>query len=562
MPIPTTASQTTLANSPTPRILRASDSDVECPPPKDCSEEEQSLPDIEHVPVTDDPRKWSRARKACDNLRAALASTMTLWIVSAATMISGLASNIQNPTNALIEADLHASSVEISWTLAAFIIVQGNFPLIWSAASEIKGRKPIYLAASTIFVLACGVLANAPTIKVLIGMRVLQAAGSSAAIAISAATLADIYETHERGTMMGAFFAAPLLGPALGPILGGSLSHSFGWRASFYFLVACGGIILVAFLFLFKDTFRLERSLTYQVALRRRANNPERLKPSSDSTVAEPEPSKDASDVKVLSPLGSQDLTHDTHAPKPQPALADISLSLTDINPFPPLWKIVQRRNNLAILLANGLVFAFSYCLSYTCTRTLSSHYDYDALTIGLVLLSLGVGTFILRSVGGSVIGGRWSDHVILKMKAQNDGKWYAEMRLHSATLAMFWLPPCVVGYAWVVEKHLHIAAVCVMLFLSGFFSIWMYTSTVAYLVDANMGRSCSAVATNSSFRGTLAFISTMIAVPLQDVLGDGVLYTGFAGLLIIMELLILLVLHKGASWREDCEKRDELASH
>lgn len=79
----------------------------------------------------------------------------------------------------------------------------------------------------------------------------------------------------------------------------------------------------------------------------------------------------------------------------------------------------------------------------------------------------------------------------------------------------------------------------------------WIYTSTLAYVVDANPGRSCSAVATNSSFRGTLAFVSTMVAVPLQDAVGDGWLYTGFAGLLVVMELLIVLVQRKGASWRE-----------
>lgn len=75
--------------------------------------------------------------------------------------------------------------------------------------------------------------------------------------------------------------------------------------------------------------------------------------------------------------------------------------------------------------------------------------------------------------------------------------------------------------------------------------------STLAYLVDANPGRSSSAVATNSSFRGTLAFVSTMVAVPLEDAVGDGWLYTGFAGLVIVMELLIVLVLRKGVSWRE-----------
>jgi hypothetical protein len=44
----------------------------------------------------------------------------------------------------------------------------------------------------------------------------------------------------------------------------------------------------------------------------------------------------------------------------------------------------------------------------------------------------------------------------------------------------------------------------------------WVYTSTLAYIVDANQGRSATAVATNSAFRGTLAFIATEIAVPMQ----------------------------------------------
>lgn len=86
--------------------------------------------DIEHVPVNDDPRQWSCARK-----------TITLCIVSVATMVSTLASNIQNPSNFLIETDLHATNSQISWTLAAFILIQGNFPLIWSAVAEITGRK-------------------------------------------------------------------------------------------------------------------------------------------------------------------------------------------------------------------------------------------------------------------------------------------------------------------------------------------------------------------------------------------------------------------------------------
>ena len=44
----------------------------------------------------------------------------------------------------------------------------------------------------------------------------------------------------------------------------------------------------------------------------------------------------------------------------------------------------------------------------------------------------------------------------------------------------------------------------------------WSYSSTLAYLVDANNGRSSTVVALNSAFRGAFAFVATEITVPLQ----------------------------------------------
>jgi hypothetical protein len=45
-------------------------------------------------------------------------------------------------------------------------------------------------------------------------------------------------------------------------------------------------------------------------------------------------------------------------------------------------------------------------------------------------------------------------------------------MRLEGSKLAMLWLPPFVVGYAWVCEKHVHVAVICIMLVLIGFSSM------------------------------------------------------------------------------------------
>lgn len=215
--------------------------------------------------------------------------------------------------------------------------------------------------------------------------------------------------------------------------------------------------------------------------------------------------------------------------------------------------------------------------------------YHYNALKIGFVLLSFGLGKSIFwivmqvvnelcipGSMAGSILGGRWSDRVLRQLKLQNGGRSYPEMRLESTKLAMIFLPISILAYAWLCEKKVHVSAVCVALFFEGFFSMWvpiitkfnrlltpkrvcrwMYSSTLAYIVDANTGRSSTAVATNSSFRGIWGFIAAEMAVPLQDSIGDGGLYTLWTGLMILAELILLLVLWKGGAWREAAIERE-----
>ncbi|KAG2075910.1 MFS general substrate transporter [Suillus decipiens] len=502
--------------------------------------------DIEHAIVEDDPFTWGNARK-----------TAILVVVSAGSMIAGLAVSIQNPANAQIQSDLRASTSEISWTLSVFILVQGFPGLMWSAISEIKGRKFAYVSSVALFVVASAIVAVSKTIGLVIGMRALQAVGSSALLSIAAATLADIYEPHERGTKMGLYYSAPLLGPALGPVLGGVLTQGLGWRSIFWFITICAGVVFVALVFLFKDTFRKERSLTYQNVLQRRAKKGElrcqHLDKSNHTFSAIDKPAQPALE-SMVSPPQTGDVIVKAISPivAPTSCVKDINLSLADVNPFPPLLKILTRLNNLAILFASGLIFAFSYSISYTCSRTLSEYYDYDALQIGLVLLSYGIG-----SMCGSLFGGRWSDRTFARLKQENGGKGYAEMRLASTRPVMWFLPPAVIGYAWVCEKHVHVVAICIMLCLSGFFSTWVYASTLAYMVDANPGRSSTVVATNSAFRCVFAFVAIEVAIPIQVAIGDGDLYTLWGGIMIIMEALILAVLCKGQKWREACEEKD-----
>ncbi|TFK81687.1 MFS general substrate transporter [Polyporus arcularius HHB13444] len=535
------------------------------PAPAPAADVPRSSPalDIEHAGVADDPRAWSNARKLS-----------VVATVSAASMIAGLGANIYNPAISQIEQQLHASSSSLALSLSLFILIQGAVPLLWSTLSEFWGRKKVYLVSTALCVVGCIVAALAKTISILIGMRSIQALGSSAVMALGAATLSDIYEPEQRGTMMGIYYSAPLLGPSLGPLLGGVLTQAFNWRATFWFLAIFVGLCFLLFI-PFKDTFRRERSLTYQAAEKRRrahlsATASETSSISQITAVSRvvspseggkhiptPAPAHDKRKDAIEEIESGRDLEKQqqpARVAEPEPApMEDIKLSLADVNPAKPIIHVLRRMNNLVILVASGLIFGFSYCISYTCSRTLANNYGYNALQIGLVLLAFGVGSLV-----GSVFGGRYSDHVFRKLRARNGGTSQPEMRLQSTMIFMPFLPASVIAYGWVCERHANVAAICVMLFLSGLFSIAIYTSTLAYIVDANNGRSSSAVATNSAFRGGTAFIAAEVAVPLQTAIGDGGMYSLWAGIMLVSELLILLVWWKGGAWRAKWERKEQ----
>ncbi|KAF6759117.1 vacuolar DHA amino acid exporter [Ephemerocybe angulata] len=481
--------------------------------------------DIEHVPVDNDPRKWSPLRK-----------NASLALISSASMIAGLAGSIQNPAVKEMEVDLPATSAQFSWSISMFILVQGLFPLIWSAVSEIKGRKLVYLISLLLFTIGSVVVALSKSIGLVIGFRCFQAAGSSAVIAIGAATLADIFDPAERGTKMGIYYIAPLLGPAVGPIFGGALTTGFNWRAIFWFLTVVSGSSFLAFLLLFRDTFRRERSLTYQNALKQR-----KLVTVHTGTSVIDERPPAAKDVeKGVGVHADAALVQRAESAK---------LTLMDISPVRPLGLVMRRKNNAVTLFASGLLFAFGFLIPYTSARTLSTHYNYEALKIGLVTLTYGFG-----SIAGSLLGGRWSDHQLATLKEKNGGVSKPEMRLHSTRIGAIFLPPFTLAFGWICQKHVHVSAICVFLFSCGFLSIWIYSSTLAYIVDANNGRSSTAVACNSAFRGLFAFVAIEIAVPMQDKLGDGWMYTIWAGIMALSGLLIFVVSWKGGKWREQAE--------
>lgn len=83
--------------------------------------------------------------------------------------------------------------------------------------SDSIGRRPVYIMTLAIYVGACIGLALTPTSAywLLLVLRMVQATGGSAVIAIGSGCVSDIATPSERGKYMGLFSALSMAGPAI-----------------------------------------------------------------------------------------------------------------------------------------------------------------------------------------------------------------------------------------------------------------------------------------------------------------------------------------------------------
>ncbi|MCJ1324215.1 hypothetical protein MMC10_000877 [Thelotrema lepadinum] len=177
-------------------------------------------------------------------------------IASVVGLLSPLSSNLYVPAIPAVARDLGVTTNAVNLTITSYLIFQGLSPTLWSAIGDSVGRRPLYVAMLSIYLLSCLGLALSQNYATLIALRAIQAMGSASTTAVGAGLISDLIHVSRRGKYMGNYSALAGLSTALGPVLGGVFAQYTGWRGIFYFLVGLTGFLVLLVILLLPETMR------------------------------------------------------------------------------------------------------------------------------------------------------------------------------------------------------------------------------------------------------------------------------------------------------------------
>ena len=133
---------------------------------------------------------------------------------------------------------------DVEWIVLSYLLTTTSTLLIMGRLSDLWGRRQMYIAGFSVFVLGSLLCGLAWSLGSLVCFRIVQGLGASMIFAIGPAIISDTFAPHERGRALGLMGAVVAAGTSAGPVLGGLLLGRFGWASIFFVNVPIGLIAI------------------------------------------------------------------------------------------------------------------------------------------------------------------------------------------------------------------------------------------------------------------------------------------------------------------------------
>src|SRR3954463_1847877 len=133
---------------------------------------------------------------------------------------------------------------QLSWVVTAYLLGATVTMPLWGRASDLYGRKPLFVAAIGVFLAGSALSGAAQSLGELIAFRALQGLGAGGLMTLAMAIVAEIVSPRERGRYQGYIQMVFVVASVAGPLLGGVFADHLSWRWVFYVNLPIGAVAL------------------------------------------------------------------------------------------------------------------------------------------------------------------------------------------------------------------------------------------------------------------------------------------------------------------------------
>ncbi len=171
---------------------------------------------------------------------------LSLVLLCSATFMTILDGSIINVALPTMQRELGFTVGNLQWIITGYALTYGGFLLFAGRASDLFGRRRLFLAGVTLFSLASLLCGLSPSQPILITARLVQGIGGALLTPSALALIVTIFaEGPERNRALGIYGGLSALGAGTGALLGGLLTSTLGWRWVFFVNVPVGVLVII-----------------------------------------------------------------------------------------------------------------------------------------------------------------------------------------------------------------------------------------------------------------------------------------------------------------------------
>jgi EmrB/QacA subfamily drug resistance transporter len=170
-----------------------------------------------------------------------LRPALILAICCSSLLLVSMDVTIVNVALPAIRRDLATTTAGLQWVIDGYTLVLASLLMLSGSIADRFGRRRVFQAGLALFTAASALCSAAPTLGVLVGFRMLQAAGASMMNPVAMSIITNVFvEPKARARAIGTWGAVVGVSMGLGPLIGGALTQAIGWRSIFWINLPVG----------------------------------------------------------------------------------------------------------------------------------------------------------------------------------------------------------------------------------------------------------------------------------------------------------------------------------